>query len=241
MNNNHSRRVSGGARIPQEVLTLIFTSLVEAYEPTCLLIEPADDSTDDLRLRSLRRNVPAVLHVSREARGIGLRRYRLAFGAVDGRPQFFDFGRDTLYVNSRLLYQGRLSLWVAAHAAIVQDLVEIQELAVYIAPDPRSLRAGEWIFNLGRFFQQDNWRRSFERSFVASSHLPLVMGSSSSSEARFPTIQNIAFKGSLEPSGETMPRVICLVDIYNTHSLTEYKYRGWLEADLGMINDRVSE
>lgn len=74
--------------LPMEVQLLIWEALMEAYDPY---------SSDELRLRSSEGVVHPVLHVNRASRETGLSRYQLSFGAVDGRTQYFDFGRDALH------------------------------------------------------------------------------------------------------------------------------------------------
>jgi hypothetical protein len=67
--------------------------------------------------------ISILLHVNKEARSVVLQTYQLSFSAVDGRPRYFDFRKDTLQI--RTTHIGRLD---ALPPRFSEDLSKVQNL-----------------------------------------------------------------------------------------------------------------
>lgn len=117
--------------LPKELQLMIWKAVTAAYDPVYVVIE-ADNtpSNHELRLRSSA-CVPPVLQVCQDSRRIALGTYQLAFRAVDGRPQYFDFNRDILHINSQVFVAWMWDAWIASHQTVLEDLHQIQYLALY--------------------------------------------------------------------------------------------------------------
>lgn len=157
---NQKNQVWGFARflsLPGEIQLLIWKAVAESGDGA-VLIESDPLTPGGLRLRTIRGQVPSVLHVNTDSRAAGLRVYRLAFGMVSGppRPVYVNPGRDTLDISCNVTV---FQTWVARNPAIGADLALVQNLRLFNYENVARRRPFDLLrhFPALRHLQQGEW------------------------------------------------------------------------------------
>lgn len=118
-----------------------FASRREEPAPTSLDgALPLQDSAETWRSNT---QIPALLHVSAEARHEALKHYQLSLAAGEHQPRIYvDFSRDTIFFGQSELKPECSSMWGAT-----KDLVKVQRLAVVPEGAWRVFRWGKGDLN----------------------------------------------------------------------------------------------
>jgi hypothetical protein len=137
-------------QLPLELQLSIWEAAIDNEPPRNIVIRPLDgiqylrdDHGNYYEIRC-RREVPALLHVNRESRGVASKTYRLHFGAINKRPQYFDLNRDVLHLVN--IPEDLIGFFTTMGQTAYDNLVPVRNLAIN-----------------SRFFVTRHFRPLFER------------------------------------------------------------------------------